>query len=111
MDTQAWRVCAGAAQPGFDGVQGAESQNQESEHPCLDLFLSLAAQMSPSLPTTCDNVGIFIPLCWLRNLVFQKIQLIHYRWHSQYYLGNFIHSVKYNNLFEAKFVFLFFFHF
>lgn len=75
MDTQARRVCAGDAQPGFGGVQGAESQNQESEQPCPDLFFSLAAQMSPSLHTTCANMGIIIRLCWLRNFVFQKSQL------------------------------------
>lgn len=75
MDTQAWRVCAGDAQPGFGGVQGAESQNQASEQPCLDPFFSLATQMSPSLHATRANMGIVISLCWLRNFAFPKIQL------------------------------------
>lgn len=50
------------------------SQNGASAQPCCDRFLSLTAQVSPSLLTTC-HVDMIIPLRWTRNLVFPKIQL------------------------------------
>ena len=70
FEVAGWRL-----QPSFGGVQGTQSQNRGSGPPCPDLLLSPAARRAPSLPTTRD-MGIVIPLRWMRNLASQKIQLL-----------------------------------